>query len=170
MTSFLTTGGIRGGKKHVGKFQPRSFNMGISKAAFEETGGFGNLRIGEDPDLSMTLWEKGFETRLFSDAKVFHKRRTSLKKFAKQVHQFGVARPILNQRHPKYTKLTFWFPTLFLLYFLFSLFLFVYGVIDIKLYASNVGAYWVNYFGFLLGLILISPLIIYFILLFIISS
>src|SRR5690606_41114159 len=67
MTSFLTTGGIRGGKKQIGKFQPRSFNMGISKAAFEATGGFGNLRIGEDPDLSMTLWEKGFETRLFPD-------------------------------------------------------------------------------------------------------
>jgi len=117
MTSFLTTGGIRGGKKHVGKFQPRSFNMGISKEAFEKTGGFGELRIGEDPDLSMTLWGNGFETRLFPEAKVFHKRRTSLKKFAKQVYQFGVARPILNQRHPQYNKLTFWFPSLFLGYF-----------------------------------------------------
>lgn len=115
MTSFLTTGGIRGGKKHVGKFQPRSFNMGISKEAFEKTGGFGNLRIGEDPDLSMTLWKNGLETRLFPEAKVFHKRRTSLKKFAKQVYQFGVARPILNQRHPKFTKLTFWFPGLFII-------------------------------------------------------
>jgi len=119
MTSFLTTGGIRGGKKHIGKFQPRSFNMGISKEAFEKTGGFSNLRIGEDPDLSMTLWEKGFETRLFPEAKVFHKRRTSLKKFAKQVYQFGVARPILNQRHPDYTKLTFWFPSLFLIGFVY---------------------------------------------------
>ena len=113
MTSYLTTGGIRGGKKHIGKFQPRSFNMGISRTAFEQTGGFGELRIGEDPDLSMTLWEKGFETQLIPEAKVYHKRRTSLKKFAKQVYQFGVARPILNQRHPNYTKLTFWFPTLF---------------------------------------------------------
>lgn len=121
MTSFLTTGGIRGGKKHVGKFQPRSFNMGISKAAFEATGGFGDLRIGEDPDLSMTLWEKGFETRLFPDAKVFHKRRTSLKKFARQVYQFGVARPILNQRHPGSGKLTYWFPTLFSLGFIISI-------------------------------------------------
>lgn len=113
MTSFLTTGGIRGGAKQIGKFQPRSFNMGISKEAFESTGGFGNMRIGEDPDLSMTLWENGFETRLFPTAKVFHKRRTSLSKFAKQVREFGIARPILNQRHPKYTKPTFWFPTLF---------------------------------------------------------
>lgn len=115
MTSFLTTGGIRGGKRHLGKFQPRSFNMGISKEAFEKTGGFGNLRMGEDPDLSMTLWENGFETRLFPEAKVFHKRRTSLKKFAKQVYQFGVARPILNQRHPGSGKLTYWFPSLFII-------------------------------------------------------
>lgn len=114
MTSFLTTGGIRGGKKHVGKFQPRSFNMGISKKAFEKTGGFGNLRIGEDPDLSMRIWKEGLETRLFSNAKVYHKRRTSLKKFARQVRQFGVARPILDLLHPQYKKLTFWFPSLFI--------------------------------------------------------
>ncbi|MGB7498416.1 MAG: glycosyltransferase [Moheibacter sp.] len=121
MTSFLTTGGIRGGSEKIGKFQPRSFNMGISRKAFEATGGFGNLRIGEDPDLSMTLWEKGFDTRLFPEAMVYHKRRTSLKKFAKQVYQFGVARPILNQRHPKYKKITFWFPTVFSLGMLVSI-------------------------------------------------
>jgi len=121
MTSFLTTGGIRGGKKHVDKFQPRSFNMGISKKAFEKTGGFGNLRVGEDPDLSMTLWENGFETQLISEAFVYHKRRTSIKKFAHQVYQFGVARPILNQRHPKFKKTTFWFPTVFSLGILVSI-------------------------------------------------
>ena len=132
MTSILTTGGIRGGKKHIGKFQPRSFNMGISRKAFENTGGFGDLRIGEDPDLSMTLWEKGFETRLIPEAEVFHKRRTSLNKFAKQVYEFGVARPILNQRHPKYAKLTFWFPTLFLFYFCFCLFGVLFSFIRIE--------------------------------------
>lgn len=121
MTSFLTTGGIRGGKKHVDKFQPRSFNMGISKKAFEKTGGFGNLRVGEDPDLSMTLWQNGFETQLISEAFVYHKRRTSIKKFAHQVYQFGVARPILNQRHPKFKKTTFWFPTVFSLGILVSI-------------------------------------------------
>ena len=113
MTSVLTTGGIRGRKKSVTKFQPRSFNMGISKKAFEKTNGFGELRIGEDPDLSMTLWENGFETQLIYEAKVYHKRRSSLKKFFRQVYNFGVARPILNQRHPKYKSLTFWFPSLF---------------------------------------------------------
>lgn len=123
MTSFLTTGGIRGGKKQLEKFQPRSFNMGISKKAFEKTGGFGNLRIGEDPDLSMTLWENGFETQLIDEAFVYHKRRTSIKKFARQVYQFGVARPILNQRHPKYKKITFWFPTIFSLGLIFAVIL-----------------------------------------------
>ena len=129
MTSFLTTGGIRGGKKQVGKFQPRSFNMGISRKAYEVTGGFAAMRIGEDPDLSMRLWENGFETRLFQDSKVIHKRRTSLKKFAKQVYQFGVARPILNQRHPDYVKPTFWFPSLFFLGTLFTWFTFIIGFI-----------------------------------------
>ena len=128
MTSFLTTGGIRGGKKQVGKFQPRSFNMGISRKAYEVTGGFAAMRIGEDPDLSMRLWENGFETRLFQNSKVIHKRRTSLKKFAKQVYQFGVARPILNQRHPAYVKPTFWFPSLFFLGTLFAWFTFVIGI------------------------------------------
>lgn len=113
MTSPLTTGGIRGGGEKLGKFQPRSFNMGISKKAFEKTGGFGNLRIGEDPDLSMTLWKNGFETQLIKEVYVFHKRRTSLRGFAKQVYQFGIARPILNQRHPGSGKPAYWFPTFF---------------------------------------------------------
>lgn len=115
MTSFLTTGGIRGGGQQLGKFQPRSFNMGMSRNSFQKTKGFGNLRIGEDPDLSMTLWENGFETQLIKEALVFHKRRTTLRKFVKQVYRFGIARPILNQRHPKYNKILFWFPSFFLL-------------------------------------------------------
>lgn len=126
MTSVLTTGGIRGSKKSVGKFQPRSFNMGVKKSAFEQVGGFSEMRIGEDPDLSMTLWENSFQTRFYDDIAVYHKRRTDLIKFAKQVYQFGVARPILNQRHPQYVKPTFWFPTLFLLGFLFSIFSFIF--------------------------------------------
>lgn len=169
MTSFLTTGGIRGGKKHVGKFQPRSFNMGISKKAFKSTGGFGNLRIGEDPDLSMTLWESGFETRLFSDARVFHKRRTSLKKFAKQVYQFGVARPILNQRHPKYTKLTFWFPGLFLLYSVFCMIYFTFSFFSIKS-NFNLEGFWISLNYFSLLWLFILPLILYLCLIFFFSA
>ncbi|PQL93561.1 glycosyltransferase [Apibacter adventoris] len=115
MTSLFTTGGIRGNKKSVDKFQPRSFNMGISREAFQDTGGFSELRVGEDPDLTLTLWEKGFQTRFFPDCKVFHKRRATLNKFARQVYHFGIARPILNQRHPTYAKITFWFPSLFMI-------------------------------------------------------
>lgn len=123
MTSFLTTGGIRGGGQQLGRFQPRSFNMGISKKAFETSGGFGDLRIGEDPDLTMTLWEHGFNSQLIPEAKVVHKRRTSLKKFQKQVYEFGIARPILNERHPSYKKITFWFPTIFMLGLIFNILL-----------------------------------------------
>lgn len=115
MTSVFTTGGIRGNKKAVTKFQPRSFNMGVNKEIFLSIGGFSEMRIGEDPDLSMTIWENGYQTAFFDDIGVYHKRRTDLGKFSKQVYQFGCARPILNQRHPDYVKPTFWFPTLFLL-------------------------------------------------------
>ncbi|AZI69611.1 glycosyltransferase [Cloacibacterium normanense] len=115
MTSVFTTGGIRGSKKAVTRFQPRSFNMGVNKEIFLKIGGFSEMRIGEDPDLSMTIWENGYQTAFFDDIGVYHKRRTDLGKFSKQVYQFGCARPILNQRHPNYVKPTFWFPTLFLL-------------------------------------------------------
>ncbi|MBW8360162.1 MAG: glycosyltransferase [Weeksellaceae bacterium] len=115
MTSVFTTGGIRGNKKSVSKFQPRSFNMGVRKTAFEKVGGFSEMRIGEDPDLSMTLWENGFKTEFFDNIAVYHKRRVDFGKFSKQVYQFGCARPILNQRHPDYVKISFAFPTLFFL-------------------------------------------------------
>ncbi len=115
MTSVFTTGGIRGSKKAVTRFQPRSFNMGVNKEIFLKIGGFSEMRIGEDPDLSMTIWENGYQTAFFDDIGVYHKRRTDLGKFSKQVYQFGCARPILHQRHPDYVKPTFWFPTLFLL-------------------------------------------------------
>lgn len=115
MTSVFTTGGIRGSKKAVSKFQPRSFNMGVKKAVFEKVCGFSEMRIGEDPDLSMTLWENGFTTAFFDDIAVYHKRRVDFGKFSKQVYQFGCARPILNQRHPNYVKISFAFPTLFML-------------------------------------------------------
>ena len=115
MTSVFTTGGIRGSKKAVTRFQPRSFNMGVNKEIFLKIGGFSEMRIGEDPDLSMTFWENGYTTLFYDNIGVYHKRRTDLGKFSKQVYQFGCARPILNQRHPDYVKPTFWFPTLFLL-------------------------------------------------------
>ncbi len=127
MTSFLTTGGIRGGGEQLGKFQPRSFNLGISKKAFETTGGFGKIHPGEDPDLSLRLWDLGFETALFSTVKVFHKRRISWKKFWQQVTKFGKCRPILNSWHPSSKKITYWFPTFFSLGLISALGLFFIG-------------------------------------------
>ena len=127
MTSFLTTGGVRGGSEKISKFQPRSFNMGLSKVAFERSGGFGNIHPGEDPDLSFRLWNLGFETRLIKSASVFHKRRIDWGKFAMQVNKFGKARPILNSWHPQYSKLTYFFPSLFLLSFLVALMMLFFG-------------------------------------------
>lgn len=115
MTSFITTGGIRGKTSSVNKFQPRSFNMGLSKKAFEATGGFGRIHPGEDPDLSIRLWKLGFDTRLIPEAFVYHKRRISWTKFFKQVYKFGSARPILNSWYPNTKKITYWFPSLFCL-------------------------------------------------------
>ncbi len=128
MTSFLTTGGIRGASERIHKFQPRSFNMGISKEAFEASGGFGNIHPGEDPDLTIRLWNLGYETELFPKAFVYHKRRIDWKRFYIQVTKFGKARPILNQRYPEYKKLTYWFPFLFMIGLLTSLFAAVLGI------------------------------------------
>lgn len=113
MTSVITTGGIRGNKTSLDKFQPRSFNMGLSKKAFNATKGFGNIHPGEDPDLSIRLWDLGFNTMLIPEAYVYHKRRISWSKFYKQVYKFGSVRPILNTWHPQTKKVTYWFPTLF---------------------------------------------------------
>ena len=113
MTSFITTGGIRGNKKSVNTFEPRSFNMGISKKAFIESGGFGNIHPGEDPDLSIRLKKLGLKNKLIPEAFVYHKRRISWSKFFKQVYKFGLARPILNKWHPETSRLTYWLPSLF---------------------------------------------------------
>jgi len=125
MTSFISTGGIRGNKNSVDAFQPRSFNMGISKKAFEDSKGFGTIHPGEDPDLSIRLWNLGYKTTLIPEAYVFHKRRISWKKFYKQVYKFGMVRPILNQWHPSTKKLTYWFPSSFSLGFLVATALFL---------------------------------------------
>tara|TARA_B100000767_G_scaffold176694_1_gene165092 strand:- start:597 stop:1598 length:1002 start_codon:yes stop_codon:yes gene_type:complete len=114
MTSFLTTGGIRGSKKAVQHFEPRSFNMGISKKAFEATLGFAKIHPGEDPDLSHRITKAGFETAFVPNIAVFHKRRVSWSSFMLQVKKFGLVRPILNKWHPQGAKITFWLPTLFI--------------------------------------------------------
>jgi len=115
MTSFVTTGGIRGGSEKIQKFQPRSFNMGISKEAFIASKGFGNIHPGEDPDLAIRLWKLGYKTKLISAAYVYHKRRIDWRKFYTQVNKFGKARPILNSWYPEHAKLTFVFPSAFII-------------------------------------------------------
>ena len=128
MTSFITTGGIRGNKNSVGKFQPRSFNMGLSKKAFQDSKGFGRIHPGEDPDLSIRLWNLGYKTKLIPEAYVYHKRRISWNNFYTQVNKFGMVRPILNKWHPSTKKVTYWFPTLFCLGLLFAVICFAFGI------------------------------------------
>ncbi len=127
MTSVLTTGGIRGKKKGVGKFQPRSFNLGLSKKVFETTQGFSKMKVGEDIDLTFRLWENGFETQLIETAYVYHKRRSTIKQFFKQTFSFGSARPILNKKYPETTKITYWFPSLFIIGLDISTLLLIFG-------------------------------------------
>ena len=115
MTSFLTTGGIRGKKQAIGKFQLRSFNLGMSQKAFSETDGFSKMKNGEDIDLTFRVWQAGFETQLIEKAYVYHKRRSTIQQFFKQTFGFGTARPILNKKYPKTGKLTYWFPSLFII-------------------------------------------------------
>ncbi len=146
MTSFLTTGGIRGKSEKIEKFQPRSFNMGLSKKAFEASGGFGDIHPGEDPDLSIRLWKLGYSTSLFPNCYVYHKRRIDWDKFYRQVNKFGKARPILDLWHPRYKKITFLFPSLFIIGLAASLivllininiFLYVYILYFIVLFLSS---------------------------------
>lgn len=115
MTSFFTTGGIRGQKTSMEKFHPRSFNMGISKEAFEKTGGFSPMRFGEDIDLSIRLFEAGLSVQLIEAAYVYHKRRTDFRKFFKQVYNSGIARINLYKLHPSSLKVVHFLPSAFLI-------------------------------------------------------
>lgn len=115
MTSFFTTGGIRGGKKKLDKFYPRSFNMGVRREVYQALGGFSDMRFGEDIDFSTRIFKGGYRCRLFPEAWVWHKRRTDLKKFFKQVHNSGIARIHLSKRHPGTLKLVHLLPAVFTL-------------------------------------------------------
>ena len=113
MTAFLTTGGIRGGKKKLDKFYPRSFNMGIRRDAYQTLGGFSRMRFGEDIDLSIRIFKSGYRCRLFPDAWVWHKRRTDFGKFFRQVYNSGIARVNLYKKYPESLKLVHLLPTVF---------------------------------------------------------
>ena len=116
MTSFFTTGGIRGGgKAKLDKFYPRSFNMGIRRDVYLQLGGFSKMRFGEDIDFSYRIVEAGYMPRLIPEAWVWHKRRTDFRKFFRQVYNSGIARINLEKRHPGTMKLVHLLPTVFTL-------------------------------------------------------
>lgn len=121
MTSFFTTGGIRGGKKKLDKFYPRSFNMGVRKTVYEALGGFSKMRFGEDIDFSIRLFKAGYRCRLFPEAWVWHKRRTDMRKFFKQVHNSGIARINLYLKYPDSLKAVHCLPAVFTLGVVFVL-------------------------------------------------
>lgn len=130
MTSFFTTGGIRGGKKSMDKFHPRSFNLGVSKKAFEALGGYGKMRFGEDIDFSLRLLKKGFGTALIPEAYVYHKRRSTFRQFFKQVYNSGIARINLHLAHPGSLRLVHFLPSFFVTVMVLSLLLsFFYPVV-----------------------------------------
>ncbi len=114
MTSFLTTGGIRGGKVQLEKFVPRSFNMGYSRKVWKKVGGFREM-FSEDIDMSTRIRQAGFTTRLIRDAYVYHKRRVDLKKFARQTYVFGMSRITLKLLYPDSLKLVHCLPAVFVL-------------------------------------------------------
>ena len=114
MTSFLTTGGIRGGKVQMEKFVPRTFNMGFSREVYEKVGGFREM-FSEDIDMSTRIRLAGFAPELIRDVKVYHKRRGSLAKFWRQVHVFGMSRITLQLLYPGSMKAVHWAPAIFVL-------------------------------------------------------
>ena len=173
MTSFFTTGGIRGGKAKLDKFHPRSYNMGIRKAVYDELGGFSKMRFGEDIDFSYRILESGYTTRLFPDAWVWHKRRTNLDKFFKQVFNSGIARINLSKRHPGTLKLVHLLPMVFTV----GVILLIVGAIVLRFLAmdSSMGECFCQ--GFPLGkthigwwVLPLLPILLYILLVFIDSS
>ncbi len=115
MTSFFTTGGIRGSSEKLEKFHPRSFNMGYSRAVYDKTKGFAKMRFGEDIDMSIRIIKNNFKTKLIKEAFVYHKRRTNFRQFFKQIFNSGIARINLYKRHPKSLKIVHFAPMVFVL-------------------------------------------------------
>ncbi len=110
MTSMLTTGGTRGKANAVGKFYPRSFNMGVSKAVFEKTQGYKIPFLGEDIEWSRRIMAAGFSTGLIEEAYIFHERKKTISGFYKQMHWFGRARINIFSFYPDTLKLVHFLP------------------------------------------------------------
>ncbi|WP_455639384.1 glycosyltransferase [Parabacteroides sp.] len=138
MTSFFTTGGIRGGKKKMDKFYPRSFNMGIRKSTYEMLEGFSAMRFGEDIDFSIRLYKNSYKVCLFPSAWVYHKRRTDWRKFFRQVYNSGIARINLYKKYPDSLKIVHLLPAVFtlgVLFFLIGAFFCRWSLLPLLVYA-----------------------------------
>ena len=176
MTSFFTTGGIRGGKAKLDKFYPRSFNMGIRRDVYQTLGGFSKMRFGEDIDFSYRICEAGYKPRLFPQAWVWHKRRTDFRKFFRQVFNSGIARINLEKRHPGTMKLVHMLPMVFTVGVIGLALLFILGL-SMYFYGEWLDA---NYLrptdnmhqgvGFCFCIIALFPLLLYSFIIFIDSS
>ena len=121
LTSYFTTGGIRGKKNALEKFNPRSFNMGMKKEVFDQTGGFPDILLAEDTDLAIRMHKMGFRVVLLTDCFVYHKRRINSIRFFRQMRNFGYGRAILSKNHPESFKLFFLFPSVFLIYLILAI-------------------------------------------------
>jgi len=176
MTSFFTTGGIRGGKTKMDKFYPRSFNMGIRRDVYQQLGGFSKMRFGEDIDFSYRIVESGCTTALLPDAWVWHKRRTDFRKFFRQVYNSGIARINLMKRHPGTLKLVHLLPAVFtigvlglLLLFTLGLSLYFYGeFLDAGGFCPRGNVY--QGMAFAICLLALFPLLLYSLVIFLHSS
>ncbi len=158
MTSFFTTGGIRGGKKKLDKFYPRSFNMGVRRDVFMLLEGFDtSMRYGEDIDFSTRLFRSGFRTRLFPEAYVYHKRRTTFRQFFRQVEHSGEARIVLWHKYPETLKLVHCLPSLFVVFVISILLLgiwqpILYSLIGLYIFLIFIDASWQNRGNLYIGL------------------
>ena len=166
MTSFFTTGGIRGGKKKLDKFYPRSFNMGVRRDVYNKLGGFSKMRFGEDIDFSIRIFKAGCRCRLFPGAWVYHKRRTDFRKFWRQVFNSGIARINLYKKYPESLKLVHLLPMVFTVGVFFLLAVFIAGPI----LGHTVLRDYDPPFGGMISLAALMPLFLYSLLIFIDSS
>ncbi len=146
MTSYLTTGGIRGGKKQLHQYNPRGFNMGVRKTVFQQIGGFAELACGEDIEMSIRILEAGLTVELIPEAFVYHKRRSTFKSFFRQVFRFGAARINIYYRHRSELKITHFFPGCFLLFLLAGLASTIFGGIISQLLLSAIAVYYAAIF------------------------
>lgn len=166
MTSFFTTGGIRGGKKKLDKFYPRSFNMGIRSDVYHALGGFSKMRFGEDIDFSIRIFKAGYRCRLFPEAWVWHKRRTDFMKFWRQVYNSGIARINLYMKYPESLKLVHMLPMVFTVGVFLLVILGIIGIVNLAFGQNSMQ----HAVGFWACTFAATPLLLYSLLIFIGST